>query len=980
MPESIGKRVGTYITKTTRPISFNNKISKIIDQQTIKNDHILPMCEDNSLLILHHNVQSIRNKISEIEIFLNRSPCHIFCVNEHWLYNDESTLYIPEGYELASIYCRSKITHGGVAIFVNKKYNLHYNTISVEKFCKEEEFEIVALSFPKVKLILVSVYRTPVSDVNVFSEQIEKLTTFLEKYKNYKIVYVGDINIDIRDKCQQVNFFLNTLKSCNLYCINDQPTRQNSCLDNIITNIKTNNLVYGVVETMLSDHRGIWLLIESENLEKQTTTHFKNFRLLGIVNINNLRHKLSIFDWEVLYQGDDINNIFSIFMNILANILKDSCPRVCKKVNNNVSGKSFKLTKWYTPHLQALRNTLMVLYNRCKLGNSVDHENYRLARKQYRAEIQLAKKKANDRYIEMSNNKCKAAWKIINSLSGIQKGRKAVPISPNVLNNYFVNSTNNVTGNEILLNDNNTDMTKNILQHYIPEQHNMSFKWTRVTSLEIYSIVAKLGSSHSEDFYGFSNFIFKSIIDIIVIPLTYLINLMLSVGVYPESLKITLVVPVYKKGDKKSPDSYRPISLVPIVSKVIEHCIKEQLCNYFESNHLISSSHFGFRSGLSTVKAVESLVSVILEGYENYSYSCAMLLDLSKAFDTVSHDILLAKLHYYGLSGFELSLIKSYLCNRCQIVTVENRRSETLYISNGVPQGSVLGPFLFLVYINDLPGFLPYKSILYADDTTFITVDVDLDKVKSKNNEMIEKSAIWLHHNKLILNHNKTETMYFYLHKLNHEINECKSIKLLGIHLDPKLTWNVHTQQLCTKLSRVIFLLRKLKYLVSEKQLLSAYYAFFHSHVLYGISLWGNSTGAQTVLKWQKKAVRIIKGIASTESCRPHFRDLKILTVPSLYIITCLLFIKKHINIFSTRSAIHDHNTRNSNDLETQFMRLGKCQSSFKFTGVKLFNKLPMFVRDMPIKHYDRYLKRLLVDTCIYSVQEFELFVCQVTQ
>jgi hypothetical protein len=193
-------------------------------------------------------------------------------------------------------------------------------------------------------------------------------------------------------------------------------------------------------------------------------------------------------------------------------------------------------------------------------------------------------------------------------------------------------------------------------------------------------------NSDSEDYYGLSNSFLSKIIDIILDPLVYLINWTLFEGSFPDCLKINIAIPVYKKGNRSDPNNYRPISLVPILSKVLEHCMKVQLSQYLEHNNLLNMAQYGFRTGLSTIKAVESVVSEIMEGYESRTNTCVTLIDLSKAFDSVSHDILVSKLYFYGIRNTELNLIKTYITNRRQIVKINNSRSKELIIQTGVPQ------------------------------------------------------------------------------------------------------------------------------------------------------------------------------------------------------------------------------------------------------------------------------------------------------
>lgn len=586
----------------------------------------------------------------------------------------------------------------------------------------------------------------------------------------------------------------------------------------------------------------------------------------------------------------------------------------------------------------------------------------------YRKEIRNAKIKQNDRLIMSSENKHKAAWSIINKEIGISREKESTTISPNEFNNYFVNVATSANDSPCsVATGYNGKLKCNKIKN-----NNLLFTWNEVTPETIVSIIKNFKTSGSEDYYGFTNATIKNILDLIVQPLTYLINWMFIEGVFPECLKISVTVPIHKKGNTNSPNNYRPISLVPVFSKIIEHCMKQQLSQYFENNNLFNSSQFGFRKNLSTIKAVEKVVSEIIESFETHMIACATMVDLSKAFDSVSHDILLDKLVYHGIQENELSLIRSYLENRRQVVRIDNQYSNILKVLRGVPQGSVIGPFLFLVYVNDLPDYLPQTTVMYADDTTLITKDKCISKLYDLNDEMLAKSATWMLHNSLVLNHSKTETIYFHLSNIKTNINNKNTVKLLGIHLDTKLNWNAHTAQVCKKLSRSLFLLRKLKSCVSGSLLITAYYAYFHSHLLYGNMLWGNSTGAQTVFKWQKKAIRIIVGITDRESCRPYFKDLKIITVPSLYILNCLVHIKENYVKYVTRGSVHSYDTRQKFKLNTPYVRLSKSQNSYEHIGLKLYNMLPHTVRDMDVKNYIRYCKTWLIDRCIYGISEFE--------
>lgn len=292
--------------------------------------------------------------------------------------------------------------------------------------------------------------------------------------------------------------------------------------------------------------------------------------------------------------------------------------------------------------------------------------------------------------------------------------------------------------------------------------------------------------------------------------------------------------------------------------------------------------------------------------------------------------------------------------------------SNMLSITNGVPQGSILGPLLFLVYINDFPSYMKSKCILYADDTTLITSHRDFSVVDILNKNTLRKANTWFDINKLTINENKTNEIIFSLN------STCvKSVKLLGIHLDSKLNWESHTEKLCVRLSRVIYLLRKLKLNTQFKFLIQAYFAFFHSILNYGVLLWGNSTGSKQVFILQKKAVRCIMGIHKMESCRNHFKNLKIMTLPCLFILQSLLYVKDNLNSLNLRSDFHSYDTRQKDLIDNGFTRLNKVQVSFKYVGLKLFNMLPPNSQNINKNKFKNKLQDWLIKHAFYSIEEF---------
>ena len=476
---------------------------------------------------------------------------------------------------------------------------------------------------------------------------------------------------------------------------------------------------------------------------------------------------------------------------------------------------------------------------------------------------------------------------------------------------------------------------------------NRVFEWKHIGIEDVFQIVGSLKNTNSKDYYDVSNKFLKQIIPYIALPLTICINDSLNTGLFPDCLKISKVIPIFKSGDASEPSNYRPISLIPIFAKIFETVMRRQICEYFEINNLFVDSQFGFRAKLNTTKAVTSLVGYILEALEDHQMVNSTFCDLTKAFDCVSHGILLDKLHYYGFGGTELQLLKSYLTNRRQCVLIDNKKSKILNVTAGVPQGSVLGPVLFLVMINDLTWNVSSHSIVFADDTTFVSKHKDLVELKHISNVALVEAKTWFNANKFVLNNTKTSNMLFTTKSngLNEDDGKCNNcFKLLGIMVDSNLTWEYHIDFICKKLSRIIYLLRNLKMHLPKEYIRVAYYSYFQSVFSYGLLLWGNSAHIQKVFLLQKRAIRIITNSAMREHCKPLFIQEKVMTITCLYIYQVLHYVKDNYSTLSHRKDVHDHNTRSRDLFETPKYRLTKTANNFSVMSLKIANKFPSHI------------------------------------
>lgn len=446
-------------------------------------------------------------------------------------------------------------------------------------------------------------------------------------------------------------------------------------------------------------------------------------------------------------------------------------------------------------------------------------------------------------------------------------------------------------------------------------------------------------------------------------PLTHIANLSFQLGKFPAKMKVAKVIPLYKTGDKHLFTNYRPVSILPQFSKILEKLFTERLDNFIETHKLLDESQYGFRTNRSTSLALMELIEEITNCIDTKKYVLGIFIDLKKAFDTINHDILIHKLERYGIRGVGLNWVSSYLRSRKQFVEIGDQKSVCMDITCGVPQGSVLGPKLFIMYINDICRVSNIlKFILFADDTNIFCSGDNLQQLLNAiANEMI-KLKRWFDVNKLSLNIAKTKIMLFgnYIKpeielKINNiSIERVYENKFLGVILDHKISWKPHIKHIEAKLAKTIAILNKTRYILNNKSLYILYNTLIVPYLSYCVEIWGNTykTNLQSLCTLQKRAIRIINNVGYLEHTNSLFLKSYILKFIDLVKFkTVQVMFKARNNLlpgniqkmFMERQG--GYNLRDELNFKKLNIRTTLKSMCITICGVRLWNKLEQVLK-----------------------------------
>ena len=658
--------------------------------------------------------------------------------------------------------------------------------------------------------------------------------------------------------------------------------------------------------------------------------------------------------------------LFQLFAKKFYEIYQNCFPVKIKYI----SPKRHK-NKWITQDVKHLINKKSEAFKKYRLGLISREDNNRI-KNEMSSKINKHKYEFYKNSFDAFKGNMKKSWNLLHDLMKKKNfkredihllvGTEQI-VEPTRVANTFANYFSNV-GNNL---ENNLSQTDQCPFSHINRNPN-SFTIFPASQQEISKIISKLKITRT-DVNNIPVRLFKSAANLVSAPLTKIINISFSTGVFPNSLKCAKISPIFKKGDKKLVTNYRPISSLSYISKVFERCMANRLISFFDKFKLFSNWQYGFLKSKSTKDAIFNFTESVYDAFDELNHNISIMVDLKAAFDTVNHPILLSKLDRYGVREHCLQWFKSYLADRKFCVRIGKHYSDEQTVNIGIPQGSILGPILFIIYNNDLPLISDFlHTTLFADDTNFSLTHHDYDSMVPMLNNELKKIHDWTIANRLTINNSKTELLLFSNRHTFHNneqitlngsfIKFVEQAKFLGVIIDAKMNFKHHINYISGKIAKHAGILYRIKHCLPLNTRITYYNSFVLPYLNYNILHWGgtNDIHLQPLITAQKRIIRSIADADYLAHTTPLFKNLNLLKLTDLY--KFQIIVDTHLKIQQGSYQIeHNYNTRNCNQSKPKPHRLMRTQQSITYNGPILWNSIPDEIK--AIKSIPRFKKHL---------------------
>ena len=922
------------------------------------------------------NIWSLENKIPDlINLLQNEKEVLMFGINETKLKDKitNNSLQIPDFSFIRKD--KSKDGHTGIGVYIhNDIHQFTKRRSDLESDFIESIW--IELRIPKEQPVLVGfIYRHPSSNISWY-DQFDKMIDKVNK-SNQNILLLGDFNINhVTNNNKRWNSITEVI---GLKQYITEPTRfenqKGSILDHIYCN-NTNLITESEVGNYsISDHQPIFCSLSlklPKNIKKGHT--FRMYRNFKNFSSSSFLDDLREIDFSEVMNCDNPDEAAELFLQLLLVVIDKHAPVKKRRVKQTV------IPGWLTENIKEemkIRDEIKKKHGKC--------DAYKKCRNKVTELIRKSKKAYFDKLASDINSNICNIWNAINTFTNKkrkQKNNQSHLFTVNEINEYFLSLTKNV------LIDNNNDVTdeqlpstklKEFCNKHISK--NDEFEIPLLSIDEVEKLILKLKNKPTMDIYYLNSFILKLAIPYITIPLTYIYNLCITKCIFPHSFKIAKIIPIPKSKETDKLNNFRPISILPILSKPLERHIHNHMTKFLEERSLIHPFQSGFRQFHSCHTALVNICDNWLNGINNNNLIGAVFLDLRKAFDLVNHDILNKKLQCYLKNDLACEFIQSYLSDRYQSVYLNGYFSKYGLISCGVPQGSILGPLLFCLHINDLPLYITNPSVIlemFADDTTVHTEHTDIHQIQNLLQQSLNEIQTWTIQNKMAINPQKSNSMVLttrqkrqlHNYKLNltisnQNIDQTEEHKLLGIVIDHNLCWSNHIEFLRKKLSRNIHLLYKLEPIVSHKALRIFFFSHCMTHIDYASTVWcyASKTNMKNIDYLHRRALKIMNRNAP-KITNNRYTNLDILPLTTHFDYNTSLLMYKTIHeqtpTYLQNIIIKSQSTRSCRYI-IPYIRIELYKQSFRYQGSILWNKLPINCKNAKtIQSFKRKIKLYL--------------------